>query len=71
MKHVDPGNDWRQEYEILRQEALDVNTRRGHGLALFLSRGMMAWLEALAALRSRRPLPHRVRPICRRSCSLI
>jgi hypothetical protein len=43
----------------MRQEALDVNTRRGHGLALFLSRGMMAWLEALAALRPRRPLPHR------------
>ncbi len=43
----------------MRQEALDVNTRRGHGLALFLSRGMMAWLEALAALRPRAPLPHR------------
>ncbi len=56
MTRVDPGNDWRQEYEILRQEALDVNSRRGHGLALFLSRGMMAWLEALAALRPRRPL---------------
>ena len=43
----------------MRQEALDVNTRRGHGLALFLSRGMMAWLEALAALRPRGPMPHR------------
>lgn len=41
----------------MRQEALDMNTRRGHGLALFLSRGMAAWLEALAALRPRRPLP--------------
>lgn len=59
MTRVDPGNDWRQEYEILRQEALDVNAHRGHGLALFLSRGMMAWLEALAAVRPRRPIPHR------------
>ncbi len=59
MKHMDSGNDWRQEYEILRQEALDVNARRGHGLALFLSRGMMAWLEALTALRPRRPILHR------------
>jgi hypothetical protein len=58
MKCVDPGNDWRQEYEILRQEALDVSGRRGHGLALFLSRGMMAWLEALTALRPRRPISH-------------
>jgi hypothetical protein len=56
MKWVDPGNDWRQEYEILRQEALDVGGRRGHGLALFLSHGMMAWLEALTALRPRRPI---------------
>jgi hypothetical protein len=27
-------------------------------LALFLSRGMMAWLDTLAALRPRQPLPH-------------
>jgi hypothetical protein len=58
MKRVDTGNDWRQEYEILRQGALDVEARRGHGLALFLSRGMMAWLDTLAALRPRQPLPH-------------
>lgn len=56
MRCVVPGNDWRQEYEILRQEALDASARRGHGLALFLSRGMMAWLEALTALTSR-PIP--------------
>jgi hypothetical protein len=53
MKRVDQGIDWRQEYEILRQEALDAGARRGHGLALFLSRGMRAWLEALTALQPR------------------
>jgi hypothetical protein len=58
MKRMDPGNDWRQEYEILRQEALDVDARRGHGLALLLARGMMAWLDAMTALRPRRPLRH-------------
>lgn len=60
MKRLDPGNDWRREYEILRQEALDIGARRGHGLALFLSRGMIAWLGALTAVRPRRPLPHDV-----------
>lgn len=59
MKRVVPGDEWRQEYENMRQEALDMNTRRGHGLALFLSRGMTAWLAALAALGPRPPLPHR------------
>jgi hypothetical protein len=45
--------DWKHEYECLRQEALHLDTRRGHGLALFQSRGMMAWLQALAALKPR------------------
>jgi hypothetical protein len=36
------------QYESLRKEALDSTGRRGHGLALFLSRGMKAWLDALA-----------------------
>lgn len=47
--------DWQQEYENLRREALQVGPR-GHGLALFLTRGMVAWLEALTALRAR-PTP--------------
>jgi hypothetical protein len=51
--NVDQRIDWKQEYEHLRREALQVGSRRGHGLALFLSRGMMAWLEALTALRPR------------------
>jgi hypothetical protein len=48
--------DWKWEYEDLRRQALQTSSR-GHGLALFLSRGMMAWLEALTALASRpRPI---------------
>ena len=37
------------QYESLRKEALEASSagRRGHGLALFLSRGMTAWLGAL------------------------
>lgn len=40
------------QYETLRNEALQTNIfgRRGHGLALFLSRGMMAWLAAISEL---------------------
>ncbi len=57
MKNLDHQIDWKQEYENLRQEALQAGSRRGHGLALFLSRGMMAWLEALTALRPR-PVAH-------------
>ena len=56
MKNLDLI-DWKQEYEDLRREALKASPRRGHGLALFLSRGMIAWLEALTALRSRPILP--------------
>jgi hypothetical protein len=37
------------QYESLRKEALGSTGWRGHGLALFLSRGMKAWLEALTA----------------------
>ena len=52
MKVLDQRIDWAQEYENLRLEALQAGAHRGHGLALFLSRGMTAWLEALTALRS-------------------
>lgn len=48
---AEPG--WLLEhYEALRREALDGtrNGERGHGLALFLARGMIAWLDALRAL---------------------
>lgn len=41
-----------EQYEVLRKEALELDQtgRRGHGLALFLSRGMIAWMLALRAL---------------------
>ena len=50
---LDQRIDWQREYENLCREALQANSHRGHGLALFLSRGMRAWLEALTALESR------------------
>jgi hypothetical protein len=53
VKILDQLMDWKQEYENLRWEALKASSHRGHGLALFLTRGMIAWLEALMALRSR------------------
>ncbi len=56
MQILDQLMDWEQEYENLRWEALKASSHRGHGLALFLTRGMTAWLEALMALRSRQLL---------------
>jgi hypothetical protein len=55
VKNRDQLNEihWKQEYEDLRREATLQMGPHGHGLALFLSRGMMAWLEALTALASR------------------
>jgi len=40
------------QYEALRREALEVAPfgPRGHGLALFVTRGLPAWLAALTAL---------------------
>jgi len=44
-----------EQYETLRKEALESEPRgrRGHGLTLFLSRGMMAWMAALKTLVTR------------------
>ncbi len=41
-----------EQYEALRTEALEAELfgRRGHGLTLFLSRGMITWMAALQAL---------------------
>jgi hypothetical protein len=68
------------QYEALRKQALGTHSasQRGHGLTLFLARGMPGWLAALAVLapsaeRSCRPsesgslscrmnLPSSVRP---------
>jgi len=41
-------------YEALRQEAIEQG--HGQGLALFLARGMVAWMDALSACT---PLPER------------
>lgn len=40
------------QYEALRKQVLEANSalHRGHGLALFLARGMAGWLAAFAAL---------------------
>ena len=47
----DPGC-MAEQYEALRKQALEATTgsQRGHGLALFLVRGMPGWLAALALL---------------------
>jgi hypothetical protein len=45
------------QYEALRHEATEGTTMapRGHGLALFIGRGVSAWLTALTALAPSRP----------------
>lgn len=49
-----------EQYEALRLHALEGNGtgKCGHGLALFLSRGMSAWISALSALVRPPSLPH-------------
>ena len=43
---------FQQQYEALRREGLSprAGLARGHGLALFLSQGMAAWMVALSTL---------------------
>jgi hypothetical protein len=45
------------QYEALRREAIEADSGGavGHGLALFLYRGMTAWISALSVL-ARRPM---------------
>jgi len=44
------------QYEALRRDALETPAgRAGHGLALLLTRGLPAWLAALATLVPHRP----------------
>ncbi len=47
-----------EQYEALRRDALEVApfAPRGHGLALFIARGLPAWLTALTALAPARPV---------------
>jgi hypothetical protein len=49
----------RAQYEALRREATAAapDAPRGHGLALFLARGLPAWLAALSALTPAGPSP--------------
>ena len=51
-----------EQYELLRREALEVSphAQRGHGLLLFLTRGMAAWIEAVSCLSGRRAAPAEV-----------
>jgi hypothetical protein len=61
---VDP-HEVLDQYEALRREALEraLVGPRGHGLALFLSRGLPAWLTALTTLAARdRPTRPLVEP---------
>ena len=48
------------QYEALRKQALETDSvaRRGHGLALFLTRGMPGWLTALAVLAQSAERPY-------------
>ncbi len=57
MKRVDP-DEALARYESLRGDVTS-GTGQGHGLALFLSRGMSAWLDALAALGPAKTAPIR------------
>ena len=55
-----------QHYEALRRQALgrcDMESC-GHGLALFLSRGMAAWMKALAVLDRTGDDRSRSDPVC-------
>jgi hypothetical protein len=50
--YVGDPRDMLDQYETLRREATETTPGgpRGHGLALFLTRGMPGWLAALTAL---------------------
>ena len=52
----------REQYELLRREAVELSpyVQRGHGLLLFLTRGMVAWIEAVSCLSGRRAAPSEV-----------
>ena len=58
---VPEANQVLEQYEALRREALrtDAAVDRGLGLSLLLTRGMSAWLAAVAALLPRPTRPAR------------
>ena len=53
--HVFDAEYLLEQYELLRQEAIEdlPQARQGHGLLLFLTRGMVAWMEAVSCLSGR------------------
>jgi hypothetical protein len=61
-----------EQYEALRREALAsaFEGARGHGLALFLGRGMTAWLAALRCLVPPSPPRRALGPAAPGSCPL-
>lgn len=52
----------REQYELLRREAVELSpyAQRGLGLLLFLTRGMVVWMEAVSCLSGRRAVPAEV-----------
>lgn len=62
-----------EQYEALRREALEVApfAPRGHGLALFIARGLPAWLAALTALAPSRPARAVAEPPAERASRLL
>jgi hypothetical protein len=57
--HVFDAGYLLEQYELLRQEAIEVLplAQQGHGLLLFLTRGMVAWMEAVSCLAGRQAVP--------------
>jgi len=57
--HMFDAEYLREQYELLRREAAELSSyaQRGHGLLLFLTRGMVAWIEAVSCLSGRRAAP--------------
>ena len=57
--HVFDSEYLYEQYELLRQEAIEAlpQVRQGHGLLLFLTRGMAAWIEAVSCLSGRQAVP--------------
>ena len=41
-----------EQYELLRGKAI-----QGHGLHLFLTKGMVAWIDAVSCLSPHQPVP--------------
>ena len=60
--HMFDAEYLQEQYELLRREAVELSpyAQRGHGLLLFLTRGMVAWIEAVSCLSGLRAVPAEV-----------